>query len=212
MLNILKCKVKCIYHMFTDQVKIFVLKSFSDSHVLKHVLSHPSWYFCESPSIHKHDAMEWSFLYWQVDYILRYNLTFDLSLVEKPEVQQKKNSLIEQYLPHHILCIAYSSLSPPYIQIINSQNITMVHWHATILAFDAMLKIDERTVVNNNTIEYVICIYVYCGNTINPYKYSTYRLWNEDHRCFVLSVEMSLTLEYVTKTASLIGCFVGVGN
>ncbi len=46
----LKCKVKCLYHMSLsiDQVTIFVLKSFSDSHVLKlfgnlfHKL--PAWY------------------------------------------------------------------------------------------------------------------------------------------------------------------------
>ncbi len=44
----LKCKVKCIYHMSIDQVTIFVLKSSSDSHVLKlfgnlfHKL--PAWY------------------------------------------------------------------------------------------------------------------------------------------------------------------------
>ncbi len=44
----LKCKVKCTYHTSIDQVTIFVLKSFSDSHVLKlfgnlfHKL--PAWY------------------------------------------------------------------------------------------------------------------------------------------------------------------------
>ncbi len=163
----LKCKLKCIYHLSIDQVK-----SFSDSHVLKHVLKHPSWYFWESPSIHKHDAMGWSFLYWQVDYILKYNLTFDLSVVAKLEVQQKKNSLIERCLPHHILCIAYGSLSPPHIQMIYSQNITTVHSRSTILAFNAMLKIDERNRVNNNTIQYVVCIYVYCGANIKPDKYN----------------------------------------
>ncbi len=48
MLNMLKCKVKCIHHMSIDRVKIFVLKYFSDSHVLKlfgnlfHKL--PAWY------------------------------------------------------------------------------------------------------------------------------------------------------------------------
>ncbi len=50
MLNMLKCKVKCIYHMSLsiDQVTIFDLKSFSYSYVLKlfgnlfHKL--PAWY------------------------------------------------------------------------------------------------------------------------------------------------------------------------
>ncbi len=48
MLNMLKCKLKCIYHMSIDQVTIFVLKSFSNLHVLKlfsnlfHKL--PAWY------------------------------------------------------------------------------------------------------------------------------------------------------------------------
>ncbi len=48
MLNMLKCKVKCIYHMSIDQVTISVIKSFSDLHVLKlfsnlfHKLS--AWY------------------------------------------------------------------------------------------------------------------------------------------------------------------------
>ncbi len=31
----LKCTVKCIYHMSIDHVTILVLKSISDSHVLK---------------------------------------------------------------------------------------------------------------------------------------------------------------------------------
>ncbi len=48
MLNMLKCMVKCIYHMSIDQVTIFVLKSFSDTHVLKLFgnLFHkrPAWY------------------------------------------------------------------------------------------------------------------------------------------------------------------------
>ncbi len=33
--NMLKCKVKCIYHISINQVTIFVLESFNDSHALK---------------------------------------------------------------------------------------------------------------------------------------------------------------------------------
>ncbi len=48
MLNILKCKINCIYHMSIDQMTILVLKSFGNSRVLTMIgnLFHelPAWY------------------------------------------------------------------------------------------------------------------------------------------------------------------------